>query len=605
MGFNLQNERIQDTYQQLVQISGSTLVDGSGSVIPAITNINSVSSSYAITASYAEYAVSASHEIVHEVSSSYAETASFANFATTAGTATSATTASYIDPTFISASAAASGFGSGGGDPFPYTGSAAISGSLIITSSTNTGVGVDVSYTAFAPLARTARITPQGFQTLNADGQARIKIGGSTDAAQISSSYFNTQTYSAGPNDYGLWSAGRDGVIIFDRYPTPRVQLGLLGDNANYPEPTVYINPKLIVDGQITASIISATTAVISGSLKTTGSLSIYNYYDDGFSGGTSSVFEVNTEGPGLGKQTAIKVSNRDSLFAYPLVDMRGSEVSVNSLSLPGNGTITFSGSANGFSMESSGENLTIRAKDVLTLQAQRTTGTIRLFGGAYPVLTGTQTSVNLGHTTEPGPTPQMTITSSGHHTFRFGASGSFTGSFIGNASGLTEVPQTSQTAFFGKTDYLFDLPGDTNADPYNLHISQSGTYFVSCSGVPAGVAGPRVNIYYWPELLEIGTTAKVKFAIAKGDTLAGVTYRTNITGSSTSEWYWNSATTSPAAESSRTITRTVAFANIGIGIGSTTMVKDGDGRVFFINSNSAIVSNNYLYTGDSLNPLI
>ena len=178
MAFNLANERIQDTYEQLVQISGSTLLNGIGTAIPAITNINSVSSSYAITASYAQYAVSASHEIVHELSSSYAETASFANFATTAGTATSATTAisasfsvtagtatsattttsashalfanqagtatsatsattatsashalfanqagtattattaSYISPTFISASAAASGFGGGGG----------------------------------------------------------------------------------------------------------------------------------------------------------------------------------------------------------------------------------------------------------------------------------------------------------------------------------------------------------------------------------------------------------------------------------------------------------------------------------------------------------
>jgi hypothetical protein len=56
------------------------------------------------TASYALFAVSASHEITYELSSSYAETASLATFATSAGTATSAsyaatasraTTASY------------------------------------------------------------------------------------------------------------------------------------------------------------------------------------------------------------------------------------------------------------------------------------------------------------------------------------------------------------------------------------------------------------------------------------------------------------------------------------------------------------------------------
>ena len=53
MGYNLTNERIQDTYEQLVQISGSTLLDGTGNVIPAIDNISVVSASYAITASYA------------------------------------------------------------------------------------------------------------------------------------------------------------------------------------------------------------------------------------------------------------------------------------------------------------------------------------------------------------------------------------------------------------------------------------------------------------------------------------------------------------------------------------------------------------------------
>lgn len=52
------------------------------------------------TASYALYAVSASHEIVTELSSSHA---------------IQADSASYVDPTFISASAAASGFGAGSG----------------------------------------------------------------------------------------------------------------------------------------------------------------------------------------------------------------------------------------------------------------------------------------------------------------------------------------------------------------------------------------------------------------------------------------------------------------------------------------------------------
>jgi hypothetical protein len=524
MAFNLANERIQDTYEQLVQISGSTLLNGIGTAIPAITNINSVSSSYAITASYAQYAVSASHEIVHELSSSYADTASFANFATSAGTAT---TASYINPTFISASAAASGFG-GGGSSFPYTGS-----------------------------------------------------------------------------------------------------------------------------------------AVISGSLKTTGSLFIYNYYDDGFIGGTSSVFEVNTQGPGLGKQTAIKVSNRDSQFNSPLVDMTAAEVGVNSLSLPGNGTISFSGSSNSYSIQSSGENLTIRAKDVLTLQAQRTTGTIRLFGGAYAVLTGTQTSLNLGSTTEPGPTPQITITSSGHHTFRFGASGSFTGSFSGNLTGTASFATTASyinptfisasaaasgfgggggatptlqqvttvgnvtnlsitasafsgngsgltninTAFgaelyYNAADYVIDLPGDFNDPAVTVSISQSGVYLISSSKVPPyGTNGPRVNLQWCPQQLGSGV-AKVKFFIPSLDTGNGVSYKSSVSCSADYQYIWNSTVT-PSGSTTTTLARSLTLPQYSNGTGVTVMIKGEDGYVYFATTSTPVPSQGYIYTGPSLGLLV
>jgi hypothetical protein len=68
---DLTGQNIQDTYQRVLQRSGSgDIVDGTGSLfIPP----------NAISASYADFAVSASHEIIKEVSSSYAETASYAN----------------------------------------------------------------------------------------------------------------------------------------------------------------------------------------------------------------------------------------------------------------------------------------------------------------------------------------------------------------------------------------------------------------------------------------------------------------------------------------------------------------------------------------------
>jgi hypothetical protein len=60
--------------------TGTLIYDGTGSLV----NTLNVTASFATTASYAEYAVSASHEITHETSSSYAETASIAFTALTA-----------------------------------------------------------------------------------------------------------------------------------------------------------------------------------------------------------------------------------------------------------------------------------------------------------------------------------------------------------------------------------------------------------------------------------------------------------------------------------------------------------------------------------------
>ncbi len=62
MGRNLGPLNIKDSYEGLVQISGSQLTDGSGSLIPnvdvtASNATTAVSSSYALTASFAENVV--------------------------------------------------------------------------------------------------------------------------------------------------------------------------------------------------------------------------------------------------------------------------------------------------------------------------------------------------------------------------------------------------------------------------------------------------------------------------------------------------------------------------------------------------------------------
>ena len=61
---DLTGQNIQNTYQRVLQTDGINVLDGTGSLFTPPT------ASHAVTASYAEYAVSASHEIIKEVSSS-------------------------------------------------------------------------------------------------------------------------------------------------------------------------------------------------------------------------------------------------------------------------------------------------------------------------------------------------------------------------------------------------------------------------------------------------------------------------------------------------------------------------------------------------------
>ena len=108
MGRDLTNLNIKDTYEGLVQISGSQITDGTGSLIPSLE----ITASLATTASYAETATSSSHAVSSDTSIS----ASHAVFADTAGAATDVNalyTASVVDATIS--------FLKGGGGTFPIT----------------------------------------------------------------------------------------------------------------------------------------------------------------------------------------------------------------------------------------------------------------------------------------------------------------------------------------------------------------------------------------------------------------------------------------------------------------------------------------------------
>jgi len=105
MGVNLGPLNIKDTYEGLVQISGSQLTDGSGSLIPSL-DVTASFASQAGTSGFATTATSASHAVNADTAisaswsnqagtSGYAVNASSASFANTSGYAVLALTSSH------------------------------------------------------------------------------------------------------------------------------------------------------------------------------------------------------------------------------------------------------------------------------------------------------------------------------------------------------------------------------------------------------------------------------------------------------------------------------------------------------------------------------
>ena len=114
MGRNLGPLNIKDSYEGLVQISGSQLTDGSGSLIPSLN----VSVTNADNADSADTATSASHALAsdtaisssHSVNSDSSISSSYAVIATSAATATSASHAVNSDTSISSSYALTASF---------------------------------------------------------------------------------------------------------------------------------------------------------------------------------------------------------------------------------------------------------------------------------------------------------------------------------------------------------------------------------------------------------------------------------------------------------------------------------------------------------------
>ena len=175
---DLTGQNIENTYQRVLQTEGTVIYDGTGSIFLP------VSASYAVTASYAEYAVSASHEIIKEVSSSYAD------YAQESGLSTSSISASYA----ITASYALNS-----PDTFPYTGSAIISGSLEVDGTTK--LDGDTTITGSNSLAGNYALkvtNTSGADILNIENNNKITLGTTPYTPNDSGEVSNSNVYAKG-----------------------------------------------------------------------------------------------------------------------------------------------------------------------------------------------------------------------------------------------------------------------------------------------------------------------------------------------------------------------------------------------------------------------
>jgi len=160
--------------------------------------------------------------------------------------------------------------------------------------------------------------------------------------------------------------------------------------------------------------------------------------------------------------------------------------------------------------------------------------------------------------------------------------------------AGLT----TTASAYVQKLDI-------TATGTYNIHISQSGPYWVDCSGLASGTSA-NLNIYMWTDTLaslpaNSGSTVMFSAAAGSGTYL---TYRTIATGS---VQFWSATTT--VGGTSTTISRnaTLARRDFGSGVGNpNSVVKYADGSLVFTPpaGNNAFPTVLYSFTGNQGTPI-
>ena len=215
-----------NTFTGSIQTEVTTLTAATSSYLIAestasLLRVDQTSSMTVATASYALYAISASHEIITELSSSHA---------------VQADSASFISDTFISASAVRSGFGAGGS-------STDISALNTFTGSIQTEVTTLTDATS--SYLTSVSLTEASFQTildngtqLDASGKQKIMLSGSILLNQSPTGY-NDNELRAGSVS-AINGGGFHAVLATGSANRDAISYGIAGNDDNFVETKFY-----------------------------------------------------------------------------------------------------------------------------------------------------------------------------------------------------------------------------------------------------------------------------------------------------------------------------------------------------------------------------
>jgi len=597
MGFNLTNEQIQNTYQQLVQVSGSTLVNGTGSAIA----FSVPTASYAITASYA-------------LNGGGGATVDTGSLMVTASAALNVVTFTKGDGTTFNVTV--------------NTGSTDISGKL--------NTSVFVAYTASNDLAVAAKLNSTTFNAYTSSNDSAVSAKLATSTFTSYSSSMSTRLTSDETSINALNAATSSyltsipsGVVS----SSAQTVANLVGQNVSVAylsatsasighidfvtgSATIIGDAFIILNNSTPTQVLAGISVVDSGSTATTSS-----FLWDGASNDWKYQYHL-----GADHENAVALFASGSMIGttvYPATNKlqkgggnhhlydsnitdNGSKVSTStSVDITGSLIVTTNVTASAFKGDGSGlTNVGVSATASFTNQSTwnfvhglgKDLLNIQTYNTNYEQII--PTNIDLVSST------QATI------TFPFNVSGYAVATLGGGTStGAGTSVVKSANAFYDARTFLIDAPGTFASTPIDVHISQSGLYVISASQQPPYAAnGPRVNLYWYPDSIGYGETSKVKFWIPSKDTGNGVTYKNNVTSTFTGNnyWGWNS-TTKPEAANSASISRPGLASAFSLATGTlvNTMVRDGDGFVYFNLGTTDPSAQYYFFSGSSTAPMV